>query len=72
MAQIELYQQWLEVVQWFFFSMLILGYVEDPTTGVSFLFPSGLEWRIYIEVSWTWWSIDSRITTISKMMLSPY
>ena len=41
----------MEVIGWFFFDLLILGYVEDPTTGISFRIPGGLEWAIYIEVT---------------------
>ena len=40
----------MEVIGWFFFDLLILGYVEDPATGKSFRIPGGLEWAIYIEV----------------------
>lgn len=39
-----------ETISWFFFDLLILGYVEDPSTGTSFRIPGGLEWAIYIEV----------------------
>ena len=41
----------MEVIGWFFFDLLILGYVEDPVTGNSFRIPGGLEWAIYIEVN---------------------
>lgn len=40
----------MEVVNWFFFDLLILGYVEDPTSGESFRLPGGLSWGIFIEV----------------------
>ena len=40
----------MEVIGWFFFDLLILGYVEDPATGKSFRIPGGLEWAIYVEV----------------------
>ena len=36
-------------VRWFFFDLLILGYVEDPATGLSFQLPGGLRWTIYVE-----------------------
>lgn len=38
-------------VGWFFFELLILGYVEDPATGKSFPLPGGLSWEIYVEVT---------------------
>ncbi len=41
----------MEVIGWFFFDLLILGYVEDPVTGRSFRVPGGLQWAIYIEVN---------------------
>ena len=41
----------MEMIGWFFFDLLILGYVEDPATGKSFRIPGGLEWAIYVEVS---------------------
>ena len=44
------YQQLMGVIGWFFFDLLILGYVEDPVTGKSFRIPGGLHWAIYIEV----------------------
>ena len=46
----EHYHQLMSEVGWFFFNLLILGYVEDPTTGKSFHFPGGLSWALYIEV----------------------
>ena len=45
------YNELMEVIGWFFFDLLILGYVEDPVTGKSFRVPGGLQWAIYIEVS---------------------
>ena len=45
------YNQLMEVIGWFFFDLLILGYVEDPVTGKSFRVPGGLQWAIYIEVN---------------------
>ena len=47
----EHYQCLLETVGWFFFNLLLLGYVEDRTSGASFCIPSGLEWSVYAEVS---------------------
>ena len=40
----------VETISWFFFDLLVLGYVEDTNTGASFRIPGGLEWAIYIEV----------------------
>ncbi len=34
----------------FFFDLLILGYVEDISTGWSFRIPSK-QWKIFVEVS---------------------
>ena len=44
------YHEIMEVVSWFFFDLLLLGYVEDPNTGLSFCIPRGLGWSIYAEV----------------------
>ena len=40
----------IEIIGWFFFNLLILGYVEDKDTGLSFRLPGGRGWRVYIEV----------------------
>ena len=45
-----MYQELWETISWFFFDLLILGYVEDPVTGNSFHIPGGMEWSVYIEV----------------------
>ena len=47
------YRELVEVIGWFFFDFLILGYVEDPETGLSFRLPGGLAWAIYVEVIYT-------------------
>ena len=44
------YKNQMEEIGWFLFDLLILGYVEDPGTGVSFRVPGGLNWAIFIEV----------------------
>jgi len=31
-----------ESVEWFFFNLFILGYIEDQDAGISFQFPGGL------------------------------
>ncbi len=46
----EQYHKLMSEVGWFFFNLLILGYIEDPFTGESFHFPGGLSWKLYIEV----------------------
>ena len=40
----------MDTVNWFLFELLVLGYVEDPTSGASFRLPGGLCWAVYIEV----------------------
>ena len=42
----------MDMIGWFFFDLLIVGYVEDPDTGLSFRIPGGLQWAIYVEVLW--------------------
>ena len=49
-AEHTLYRRLIEVIGWFFFDLLILGYVEDRDTGLSFRLPGGLDWVIYVEV----------------------
>ena len=48
----EHYQQLIQDIRWFFFELLILCYVEDPATGLSFHFPAGLSWALYAEVQY--------------------
>ena len=45
------YEELIASVGWFFFDLFVLGYVEDPITGVSFRFPGGMSWAVYVEVS---------------------
>ena len=45
-----MYIQLMEVVSWFFFELIILGYVEDKESGLSFRLPGGINWQIYVEV----------------------
>ena len=40
----------LDTIGWFFYHLLVLGYVEDPVTGTSYRLPGGQDWVIYIEV----------------------
>lgn len=49
-SECERYKLLMETIGWFFFDLLILGYVEDPVTGRSFRVPGGHQWAIYIEV----------------------
>ena len=44
------HQQLMEVIGWFFFDLLMLGYVEDSYTGLSFRVSGGQAWAIYVEV----------------------
>ena len=44
------YKELMKVIGWFFFDLILLGYVEDPVTGLSVSIPGGMEWRIYVEV----------------------
>ena len=37
-------------VQWFLLDLFFLGYVEDPSSGLSFKIPSELNWECYFEV----------------------
>ena len=38
------------MISWFFFDLLLLGYVEDPITGLSVCISGGMNWIIYVEV----------------------
>ena len=38
-------------VNWFFFDLLVLNYVSDSCSPLIFRTPSGMNWRLYIEVS---------------------
>ena len=44
------HQHLMEVIGWFLFELLMLGYVEDSSTGLSFRIPGGLGWAVYVEV----------------------
>ena len=48
------HQQLMEMIGWFFFDLLMLGYVEDSDTGLSFCIPGGLAWAVYVEVCVFW------------------
>ena len=41
----------LNEVEWFFFDLFYLRYLEDYESGLSFTLPSDLKWSFYIEVS---------------------
>ena len=45
------YQNLKDIIAWFFFDLLVLGYVEDLESGLSYRIPGGLEWAVYIEVT---------------------
>ena len=40
----------MDSLGWFFYHLLILGYVEDPTTGISYCLPGKQDWTVYVEV----------------------
>lgn len=40
----------MDDIGWFFFELLVLGYVQDSSTGEAFHFPGGREWEVYVEV----------------------
>ena len=44
------YGHLLEMINWFMFDLLILGYIEDPNSGVSFTLQQWLNWTFYIEL----------------------
>ena len=44
------YKELMKVIGWFFFDLFLLGYVEDPVTGLSFSIPGGMGWMVYVEV----------------------
>ena len=38
-------------IGWFFFKLILLGYVEDSGTGESFFLPNFQDLKIFIEVN---------------------
>lgn len=44
------YKELMKVIGWFFFDLFLLGYVEDPITGLSFSIPGGMGWKVFVEV----------------------
>lgn len=44
------YKELLNIISWFFFDLILLGYVEDPLTRLSVSIPAGVDWKIYVEV----------------------
>lgn len=44
------YTELMEIINWFMFSFLILGYIEDEEKGLSFRMFDRMEWNIFIEV----------------------
>ena len=46
----QLYHRIMAEVQWFLLDLFFLGYVEDPSSGLSFKMPSELNWACYFEV----------------------
>ena len=47
----EKYKTLISKIGWFFFDLFLFTYVEDYDTGLSFQIPGGLDWSIFIEVS---------------------
>ena len=47
----------MSTLAWFFFDLLIFGYVEDLETGVAFRLPGGLQWRLFVEVQFVYFII---------------
>lgn len=45
------YDTLMDTFAWFFFKLLVFGYVEDLGTGLAFQLRGGLRWRIYVEVN---------------------
>ena len=43
------YASRIDILNWFFFELLLIGYVEDSDTGLCFHFPEDLKWTVYIE-----------------------
>ena len=41
----------MDTLAWFFFKLLVFGYVEDLGTGIAFQLPGGLHWKICVEVN---------------------
>ena len=44
------YMELMKRVNWFFFDLLVLNYVSDSCYPLIFRTPSGMNWRLYIEV----------------------
>ena len=44
------YMELMKRVNWFFFDLLVLNYVSDSCSPLIFRTPSGMNWRLYIEV----------------------
>ena len=57
----------IDVIGWFFFDFIILGYVEDHTSGLSFSIPHSTTWRLFIEVS-----NILKINTIGAIIMQHY
>ena len=44
------YEELMKRVNWFFFDLLVLNYVSDSSSSLIFRVPSGLYWKLFIEV----------------------
>lgn len=40
----------MDKIGWFMFELLVLGYIQDQHTGVSFSAPRIEKWKVFIEV----------------------
>lgn len=49
-AEQHLYHKTMSEVERFLFDLFFLGYVEDTSSGLSFIMPSELSWACYCEV----------------------
>ena len=54
----QLYHSVMSEVQWFLLDLFFLGYVEDPSSGLSFKMPSELHWSCYFEVRYHGFAAD--------------
>ena len=45
-TELKHYNHLMTEIGWFFFKLLVLGYVEDYATGESFQLPQSASWEI--------------------------
>lgn len=56
----QAFEKLMDKIGWFMFDLLVLDYVQDHLSGVSFSTPIATAWKIYIEVC--------SVTVISKWL----